>query len=85
MAISARTYETETRLLRSRFTVSGCATLQLRGGRPRKSNSTSLTTIWPISVKEFGLEDRILRRLEESKTVESVVELLHVAVSANRD
>jgi cobalt-precorrin-5B (C1)-methyltransferase len=29
------------------------------------------------AAREFGLEDRILRRLEETKTVEGVVELLH--------
>jgi hypothetical protein len=44
-------YEIVTALLLNRFTVSGCATLQLKGGKPRNSNSTSLNTILPISVK----------------------------------
>jgi hypothetical protein len=44
-------HETVTALLRNRLTVSGCATLQLKGGKPRNSNSTSLNTMFPISVK----------------------------------
>ena len=44
-------YETVTALLLNFFTVSGCATLQLKGGKPRNNSSTSLTTMFPISVK----------------------------------
>ena len=51
-------HDTVTALLRNRLTVSGCATLQLKGGKPRNSNSTSLNTMFPISVK-FALSLRI--------------------------
>ena len=47
---TVKSYETATGLLLKRLTVSGWATRQLMGGKPRRRSSTSLTTMFPISV-----------------------------------